>query len=155
MWHISIQATLVFTACHILALEGNKVLGAQLPLSPPSHFNESPASASPPGILDDAFDDWLTNLTSFWGMKGLSIAVVKRKDDGKWDVETKGYGVKNEAGSAVTEDVSCFQRVLLSLLTSSWFRPTRPDHVRNRFELEAIHDSRSRYTRGGRSYDSA
>lgn len=110
MWHPYIQSIRLFAVCQILALKSNIALGAQVPLSSPSLSDESLASTSPHAILDDAFDDWLTNLTSFWGMKGLAIAVVKRKDDGKWDVETKGYGVKNEAGNAVTEDVSYFQR---------------------------------------------
>lgn len=127
MWHPYIQCIRLFAVCQILAFKSNIALGAQVPLSSPSESlsNESLASASPHAILDDAFVDWLTNLTSFWGMKGLAIAVVKRKDDGKWDVETKGYGVKNEASNAVTEDVSysCFKRHLnFCILISHRFR---------------------------------
>jgi hypothetical protein len=57
-------------------------------------------------VLDASFDDWLENLTSLWGMKGLAIAVVRQQPDNTWSVETKGYGVKNAAGDNVTEDVS-------------------------------------------------
>ena len=74
---------------------------AQLPL----RAFETPLASALPLILDESFDEWLHNLTSFWGMKGLSIAVVRRKEDGEWDVETKGFGIKNAAGDAVTENV--------------------------------------------------
>ena len=57
-------------------------------------------------VLDASFDDWLKNITSLWGMKGLAIAVVRQHPDNTWSVETKGYGVKNAAGDNVTEDVS-------------------------------------------------
>lgn len=99
---------------HLLGLGSILALGAQLPLHPPSPLHSSdetsPHLNAPSNkIIDDDFDDWLMNLTSFWGMKGLSVAVVRqhKDDDGKWDVETKGYGTKNEVGDAVTEDVSC------------------------------------------------
>jgi hypothetical protein len=58
------------------------------------------------GVLDASFDQWLQNLTSFWGMKGLAVAVVQRQRNDTWSIETKGYGVKNAAGDLVTEDVS-------------------------------------------------
>ena len=57
-------------------------------------------------VLDASFDDWLKNITSLWGMKGLAIAVVRQQPDNTWSVETKGYGVKNAASDNVTEDVS-------------------------------------------------
>lgn len=103
---------MTLAAQHLLGLGSILALGAQLPLHPPSPLYRSGAtSRNAPSnkILDDDFDDWLMNLTSFWGMKGLSVAVVRqhKDDDGKWDVETKGYGAKNEVGDAVTEDVSC------------------------------------------------
>lgn len=79
--------------------------GAQLPLRDPD-LNGAFVGDKPPQLLDDSFDAWLHDLASEWGMKGLSIAVVRRKSDGDWDVETKGYGVKNTAGDPVTEDVS-------------------------------------------------
>lgn len=97
---------------HLLGLGSVLALGAQLPLHPQGLlYSSDETSRSGPSdkILDGDFDDWLMNLTSFWGMKGLSVAVVRqhKDDDGKWDVETKGYGTKNEVGDAVTEDVSC------------------------------------------------
>jgi len=58
------------------------------------------------GVLDASFDQWLQNLTSFWGLKGLAVAVVQRQPNDTWSIETKGYGVKNAAGDIVTEDVS-------------------------------------------------
>lgn len=83
--------------------------GAQIPLKRPIPVIQAIGTNS--AILDEAFDDWLKNLTSFWGMKGLSVAVVRRKEDGGWDVETKGYGVKNEMDESVTEDVSLQLRI--------------------------------------------
>lgn len=78
------------------------VRAAQLPLQ----ASKTPSASTLPLILDESFDGWLYNLTSFWGMKGLSIAIVRRKEDGEWDVETKGFGIKNAAGDAVTENVN-------------------------------------------------
>jgi len=74
--------------------------GAQLPLAHP------PTVEIGSGVLDASFDQWLQNLTSFWGMKGLAVAVVQRQPNDTWSIETKGYGVKNAAGDIVTEDVS-------------------------------------------------
>jgi len=70
-------------------------------------------------VLDASFDVWLQNLTSFWGMKGLAVAVVQRQPNDTWSIETKGYGVKNAAGDIVTEDVSVcvFQP---SIVETSW-----------------------------------
>lgn len=79
--------------------------GAQLPLGDPK-LNGAFVGNKVLQLLDNSFDAWLHDLVSEWGMKGLSIAVVRRKSDGGWDVETKGYGVKNTAGDPVTEDVS-------------------------------------------------
>lgn len=66
-------------------------------------------------LLDDDFDDWLAKLADVWSIKGLSIAVVRKRNVTKsnsemreddWVVETKGYGIKNAAKDPVTEDVS-------------------------------------------------
>ena len=73
---------------------------AQLPLARPRTVEIGTE------ILDASFDDWLKNLTSLWGMKGLSIAVVRQQPNDEWSVETKGYGIKNAAGDNVTDDVS-------------------------------------------------
>lgn len=83
-------------------------LGAQLPLGDPK-LNGAFVGDKDPQLLDDSFDAWLHDVVSEWGMKGLSIAVVQRKEDGGWDVETKGYGVKNTAGDPVTKDVSAIK----------------------------------------------
>lgn len=77
------------------------VLANQLPLSSPPR----PSGVLDKDVLDDEFETWLADLTSEWGMKGISISVVQRLDDGQWNVETKGYGVKNAAGDPVTPDV--------------------------------------------------
>ena len=72
---------------------------AQLPLARP------PTAETGDKILDASFDDWLINLTTLWGMKGLAVAVVHHGSDGIWNIETKGYGIKNAAGDRVTDDV--------------------------------------------------
>ncbi|KAF8312196.1 beta-lactamase/transpeptidase-like protein [Clavulina sp. PMI_390] len=81
----------------------------QLPLRPLPTPGASlpPANATSARILDEDFETWLSNVTSVWGLKGLSIAVVKRHDDDdSWQVEAKGYGVKNAAGDPVTADTT-------------------------------------------------
>ncbi|KAF8314955.1 beta-lactamase/transpeptidase-like protein [Clavulina sp. PMI_390] len=85
------------------------VWAAQLPLRPLRANDGNPSSTNTnfPALLDDSFEEWLANLTSIWGLKGLSVAVVRRHDDdGSWHVETKGYGVKNEAGDLVTDETT-------------------------------------------------
>ncbi|KAF8318972.1 hypothetical protein DL93DRAFT_2075223 [Clavulina sp. PMI_390] len=99
------------------------VCAAQLPLNdspinPPTPLSAGPRPASPniPPLLDDAFDRWLSETTSFWGLKGVSIAVVRcdnsaEENEESWFVETKGYGLKNAAGDPVTENVSSLLKV--------------------------------------------
>lgn len=62
--------------------------------------------AAPAAVLTPEFDAWMGNLTTEWGIRGVSIAVVQLGDDGNWITETKGYGAKDEAGSNVTAEVS-------------------------------------------------
>lgn len=81
-------------------------LGPQSPLRPATHDAFVENSDSTAKILDESFDTWLHEIVSEWGMKGLSIAVVRQKSGGDWDVETKGYGVMNSAGDPTTKDVS-------------------------------------------------
>lgn len=72
-----------------------------------------------PALLDDEFDEWLSKLAGIWSIKGIGIAVVRKRphtnasvsvrgrDD--WVVETKGYGIKNGRGDPVANDV-CHRR---------------------------------------------
>ncbi|KAF8312197.1 beta-lactamase/transpeptidase-like protein [Clavulina sp. PMI_390] len=80
----------------------------QHPLEPsptPGVIN-APKNENHAPILDAEFESWLSNISSVWGLKGLSIAVVQRHDDESWQMETKGYGVKNEAGDPVTHETT-------------------------------------------------
>lgn len=71
-------------------------LCAQLPLT--SSFIRKP-------LLDKSFDIWLAKVNNTWATKGIGIAVVRRDQSGNWDVETKGYGIRDSSGAPVTEDV--------------------------------------------------
>lgn len=57
-------------------------------------------------LLDSDFDDWISDLGEEWGMKGLAIAAVRLNPSGEWNIETKGYGIKDSDGNPATEDVS-------------------------------------------------
>lgn len=70
-------------------------------------------------IISGRFEEWLEGVRSEWGMKGLAIAVVRRRVDGSWETETKGYGIKSSAGDAVDEDVCSCPTHSSSLLLSS------------------------------------
>ena len=93
-------------------------------------------------VLDASFDDWLKNITSLWGMKGLAITVVRQQPDNEWSVETKGYGVKNAAGDNVTEDVrTSFGTRHLFIFGPRIESPSFSDDVCHRLELQALHRS--------------
>lgn len=57
-------------------------------------------------LLDSDFDEWISGLGEEWGMKGLAIAAVRLNPSGEWNIETKGYGIKDSDGNPVTENVS-------------------------------------------------
>lgn len=84
-----------------ISLLVGSVLSHQLPLT-------SSVTERTHDLLDESFDEFLAAISAEWGIKGLSVAVVRRQSNGNWHTETKGYGVKNAAGDPVTEDVSSF-----------------------------------------------
>ena len=60
-------------------------------------------------LLDGDFDNFLSSLTKDWGFRGMGVAVVRNhptNENGNWHVETKGYGMKDSSGAAVTNEVS-------------------------------------------------
>ncbi|KAL0946348.1 hypothetical protein HGRIS_012583 [Hohenbuehelia grisea] len=67
----------------------------------------SPAapSSSETQILTPELDDYINRVLSDWNSPaGAGVAVVRLKDDGKWQVETKGYGNARTDGTKVTKD---------------------------------------------------
>lgn len=71
-------------------------------------------------LLDNDFDAWLHDLGIEWGMKGLSIAAVRLDSSGQWNVETKGYGIKDSAKNPVTEDVGANTEHAPHSYTQAW-----------------------------------
>ncbi|KAJ7575150.1 beta-lactamase/transpeptidase-like protein [Mycena floridula] len=64
--------------------------------------NNTP-SASP--ILNTDIDKFIQDVLAEWNSPGgISVAVVKKADDGTWLTETKGYGVAQRDGSKVTPE---------------------------------------------------
>ncbi|KAJ3933342.1 MAG: beta-lactamase/transpeptidase-like protein [Lentinula lateritia] len=56
-------------------------------------------------ILTLQIDEFIEKTIADWNSAGgVGIAVVKKNEDGSWNVETKGYGIAKVDGSKVTED---------------------------------------------------
>ncbi|KAJ3866380.1 beta-lactamase/transpeptidase-like protein [Lentinula novae-zelandiae] len=56
-------------------------------------------------ILTPKIDEFIEKTIVDWNSAGgVGIAVVKKNEDGSWNVETKGYGIAKVDGSKVTED---------------------------------------------------
>ncbi|KAL0579080.1 hypothetical protein V5O48_002922 [Marasmius crinis-equi] len=81
-----------------------------LPLAACAQRTQSPFRSDPPysaQILTPEIDGFIERILSSWNSPGgVSVAVVHLEDpDGKWRVETKGYGIaKLEGGKRMTED---------------------------------------------------
>ncbi|KAG6885226.1 hypothetical protein C0993_004633, partial [Termitomyces sp. T159_Od127] len=55
-------------------------------------------------VLNNVTDLFIEKVLSEWGSPGgLAIAIVQRDDQGKWTIETKGYGIATANGSQVTD----------------------------------------------------
>ncbi|KAJ7575075.1 beta-lactamase/transpeptidase-like protein [Mycena floridula] len=67
---------------------------------------EQIAFASPEKtILNTKIDKFVQDVLAEWNSPaGISVAVVKKADDGTWLTETKGYGVAQRDGSKVTTE---------------------------------------------------
>ncbi|KAF7431198.1 hypothetical protein PC9H_006919 [Pleurotus ostreatus] len=64
------------------------------------------AQSPPPGspVLTPEIDAFINGLLSDWNSPGgLSVAVVRKADNGTWNVETKGYGLAKADGTNVSE----------------------------------------------------
>ncbi|KAJ4464091.1 beta-lactamase/transpeptidase-like protein [Lentinula edodes] len=56
-------------------------------------------------ILTPKIDKFIEKTLADWNSAGgVGIAVVQKKEDGSWNVETKGYGIAKVDGSKVSED---------------------------------------------------
>ncbi|KAF5373158.1 hypothetical protein D9758_001587 [Tetrapyrgos nigripes] len=56
-------------------------------------------------VLDPDFDQFVQQILDDWNVSaGLGVAIVQKKADDTWLIETKGYGIAKGDGSNVTED---------------------------------------------------
>ncbi|EJD51736.1 beta-lactamase/transpeptidase-like protein [Auricularia subglabra TFB-10046 SS5] len=55
-------------------------------------------------LFSPAIDTFIRTTIDQWELHGLSIAIVRRRDDGGFDVSTRGYGVAGLDGRPVTAD---------------------------------------------------
>lgn len=55
-------------------------------------------------VLGPTIDKFIDNILTEWDCLGIAVAVVRRKPDGSWNVETKGYGKATLDGTPVTEE---------------------------------------------------
>ena len=59
-------------------------------------------------IVSSEVIDYLDRLRTDWGIPGVSIAIVRqREDDAVWEHQTIGLGRKDASGHQVTDRVSC------------------------------------------------
>lgn len=58
----------------------------------------------PGKLLNEETDAFINQVLTEWNSTGgISVAVVRKNDQGAWNVETKGYGRAKADGSKVTE----------------------------------------------------
>lgn len=57
-------------------------------------------------ILNPSLVHEIDQLRREWDINGAGIAVVRMKDDGKWEQDMFGLGIADGRGNAVTEHVS-------------------------------------------------
>lgn len=57
-------------------------------------------------LLTPELADFIQATMDTFGIKGVSVAVVRRGDNGTFAVDTRGFGVRNSAGEPMTAKVS-------------------------------------------------
>ncbi|KAL0946344.1 hypothetical protein HGRIS_012581 [Hohenbuehelia grisea] len=68
-------------------------------------FHSHPATPFESKILTPDLDDYIAGILKEWNsVAGAGVAVVRLKDDGEWQIETKGYGNARLDGTKVTEE---------------------------------------------------
>lgn len=53
-------------------------------------------------LITSEYADFITKSMDHWGIKGMTVALVRRTGDGTFDVDTAAFGVRNEAGDPMT-----------------------------------------------------
>lgn len=63
------------------------------------------AQSSDSNVLNSDFEAFMNQLLADWNSPGgAAVAVVRKTEQGTWNVETRGYGVAKGDGSKVNEN---------------------------------------------------
>lgn len=74
----------------------------------PFVHHESPTSSSLSPLLEATVNAAITKILDDWEAPGAAVALVRMDPNGKWLVETEGYGIENSRGKKMSADVSLF-----------------------------------------------
>lgn len=84
----------------------------------------APLSARQPGsLISPSVDEFIRQTMTLWQVQGIQVAVVRRRVDGSFEVDTRAYGVRGRDQAPMKTDVSVYDLGLLTVVSLTEDRP--------------------------------